>query len=49
MSGPDADQFTLTLDNIPFDDEVKGVASELDGSWLSTRTGERLTLYLSAS
>ncbi|MCX7411265.1 MAG: hypothetical protein NTZ32_24575 [Planctomycetales bacterium] len=49
MSAPDADQFTLILDNVPFDDDVKTVAEELDGSWQTTRTGERLTLNLSAS
>ena len=49
MSAPDADQFTLTLDNIPYDDDVKAVAEELEGTWQSTRTGERLTLNLSIS
>ena len=49
MSAPDAAQFTLTLDNVPSDDEVKAVASELEGTWQSTRTGERLTLNLSIS
>lgn len=46
MTGPEADQFTLILDNIPFDDDVKTVAAELDGSWHETRTGQRLTLNL---
>lgn len=49
MSAPDADQFTLTLDNVPYDDDVKAVAEELEGTWQSTHTGERLTLSLSAS
>ena len=49
MSAPDADQFTLILDNVPFDDDVKTVAEELEGTWQSTRTGDRLTLSLSAS
>ena len=49
MSAPDADQFTLILDNVPFDDDVKTVAEELEGTWQTTRTGERLTLNLSAS
>jgi hypothetical protein len=49
MSDPEADEFTLILDNIPFDDEVKAVATALNGIWQSTRTGERLTLNLSAS
>lgn len=49
LSDPNADQFVLTLDNVPFDDDVKAVAAELDGIWHSSRTGERLTLNLSAS
>ena len=49
LSDPNADQFVLTLDNVPFDDDVKAVAAELGGSWQSSRTGERLTLNLSAS
>lgn len=37
------------MDSIPFDDEAKAVAAELDGSWQATRTGQRLTLNLSCS
>ena len=48
MSAPDADKFTLVLDNVPFDDDLKTVAEELDGTWHTTRTGERLALNLSA-
>lgn len=43
------DKFTLILENVPFDDEVKSIAAELNGTWQSFRTGERLTLNLSAS
>jgi hypothetical protein len=46
MSSPEADRFTLVLDNVPFDNDVKSVADELEGIWQSTRTGERLTLNL---
>lgn len=46
MSDPEAGQFTLVLDNVPFDDDVKAVAADLDGSWQETRTGKRLTLNL---
>ncbi len=49
MSAPDAATFTLVLDNVPFDDDVKSVAEELEGTWQSTRTGERLTLTLLTS
>ena len=49
MRDRDADQFTLFLDNVPFDDDVKTVAEVLEGTWQSTRTGDRLTLSLSAS
>jgi hypothetical protein len=49
MSSPDADRFTLVLDNVPFDDDVKAVADELEGNWQATRTGERLTLNLLTS
>lgn len=49
MSDAHADQITLTLDNVPFDDEVKSVAAEMNGSWESTRTGQRLTLILELS
>ena len=48
MRDRDADQFTLTLDNVPFDGDVKTVADELEGTWQTTRIGERLTLNLSA-
>lgn len=48
MSNVDADRFTLVLDNVPFDDDVKAVAEELEGTWQSTRTGERLSLNLTA-
>lgn len=44
MSDPDAEEFQLILDNVPFDDEVKAVAAALDGTWQTTRTGERLVL-----
>jgi hypothetical protein len=46
MSEPDAEEFQLILDNVPFDDEVKAVAEALDGTWQTTRTGERLVLTL---
>lgn len=46
MSDPDAEEFQLILDNVPFDDEVKRVGSDLDGTWQTTRTGERLVLNL---
>ena len=49
MSDAQSDEFVLTLDNVPFDDDVKAAAGELDGSWQPSRTGERLTLNLSAS
>lgn len=48
MTDPEDDQFTLILNNVPFDEEVKALAAELDGIWQTTRTGERLTLNLSA-
>lgn len=46
MSDPNAEEFELILDNVPFDDEVKRVGSDLDGTWQTTRTGERLVLTL---
>lgn len=49
MSDPNADDFILILDNVPFDDDVKDSAAELGGSWQETRTGQRLTLNLSTS
>ena len=49
MSDPNSSEFILTLSNVPFDDDVKELAAELDGTWESTRSGERLTLELSAS
>ncbi len=49
LSDPQGDKFVLTLDNVPCDDDVKAIAGELGGSWQSSRTGERLTLNLSAS
>ena len=47
MASPDDDQLCLILDNVPFDDDVRAVATELNGTWQSTRTGERLTLNFS--
>ena len=49
MSDPNSSEFILILSNVPSDDDVKELAAELDGTWESTRTGERLTLELSAS
>lgn len=46
MSDPEDEEFQLILDNVPFDDEVKSVAVDLDGTWQTTRTGERLVLTL---
>jgi hypothetical protein len=47
MSYPQVYAFTLILDNVPFDDEVKAVSGVLGGTWSETRTGECLTLNLS--
>lgn len=53
LSGPDADEFTLILDNVldsvPFDDDVKAVTKELDGIWETRPRGQTLTLQLAAS
>lgn len=49
MSAPEAEVFRLILDNVPFNDEVKSVATALGGAWKSTRTGERLVLELSVT
>ena len=49
MSDPNSSEFILTLSNVPFDDDVKELAAELDGTWDQCRYGERLTLELSAS
>jgi hypothetical protein len=49
MSTADADRFTLVLDNVPIDGNVKSIVKDLEGTWQSTRTGERLTLNLLAS
>lgn len=49
ISDHDTAAFMLVLDNVPFDDDVKSVAEELEGTWQSTRTGERLTLNLTPS
>ena len=49
MSDPNSSEFILILSNVPSDDDVKELAAELDGTWESTRFGERLTLELSAS
>ena len=49
MSDSNSNKFILTLSNVPFDDDVKEIATELDGTWESTRSGERLTLELSVS
>ena len=49
MSDAHTDQTTLILDNVPCDDEVRSVAAEMNGSWQSFRTGERLTLNLDQS
>ncbi|WLD14657.1 hypothetical protein [Planctellipticum variicoloris] len=46
MSDPDAEEFQLILDNVPYNDDVKAVASDLDGTWQTTRTGERFVLTL---
>ena len=35
MSDLRDDKFTLILENVPFDDEVKSIAAELNGTWLS--------------
>ena len=48
MSAVDATQFTLLLDNVPYDDHVREIATSMDGTWQSSRTGERLTLNLPA-
>lgn len=49
MSDLRDDKFTLILDNVPFDDEVKSIASELNGTWQTTRSGERLTLNVTSA
>lgn len=49
VSDPNSSEFTLTLSNVPFDDDVKDLATELDGTWDQCRYGERLTLELSVS
>lgn len=49
MSDLRDDKFTLILDNVPFDDEVKSIASELNGTWQTTRSGERLTLNFTST
>jgi hypothetical protein len=49
MSDPNSSEFILTLSNVPFDDDVKELAAELDGTWDQSRYGERLTLELSVS
>ena len=33
MSDPNSSEFILILSNIPFDDDVKELAAELDGTW----------------
>lgn len=48
MLDRDGDQFTLTLDNVPCDDHVRGIATNMDGTWQTTRSGERLSVILSA-
>lgn len=49
MPAPEAEVFQLIMDNVPFNDEVKSVATTLGGAWNSTRTGERLVLELSVA
>ena len=49
MSDLRDDNFTLILENVPFDDEVKSIASELNGTWQTTRSGERLTLNFTST
>ena len=49
MSDRDSDQFTLILDNVPYDDNVESIAEDLDGDWQTTRFGRRLTLNLTTA
>lgn len=49
MPDPNSTEFILTLSNVPVDDHVKELALELNGTFESTRYGERLTLALLAS
>ena len=49
MSDPWDGKFTLILDNVPYDDEVRSIAAELDGTWQKFRSGERLTLNFTSA
>ena len=49
MSDLRDDKFTLILDNVPFDDEVKSIAAKMNGTWQTTRFGERLTLNFTSA
>ena len=49
MSDLRDDRITLILDNVPFDDEVKSIAAKMNGTWQTTRFGERLTLNVTSA
>jgi hypothetical protein len=46
--GREATEFDLTLQNVPWDELVEEVASELGGEWSEIHTGRCLTLRLTA-
>ncbi len=46
ISDANAETVTIILDNVPYDDQVRSIAADLDGTWQDTRTGKRLTLNL---
>lgn len=49
MSDPWDGKFKLILNNVPFDDEVKSIAAKMNGTWQTTRSGERLTLNFASA